>query len=47
MNKRVEALKAYLTEAKLDAMVIGSEANRSYLSGFTGSNALLDRKSVV
>ena len=38
---RIKKLQAYMTENKLDGFIIGSEANRMYLSGFTGSNAML------
>lgn len=41
MNNRVQKLQAYMKENGLDGMLIGSEANRMYLSGFTGSNAML------
>ena len=41
MNNRVQKLQVYIKENGLDAMIIGSEANRMYLSGFTGSNAML------
>ena len=41
MNKRIEQLREYMKKEKLDAVLIGSEANRKYLSGFTGSNAML------
>ncbi len=41
MNNRVQKLQTYIKENGLDAIIIGSEANRMYLSGFTGSNAML------
>ena len=41
MNNRVQKLQTYMKENGLDAMLVGSEANRMYLSGFTGSNAML------
>ena len=41
MNRRVKKLQNYMLEHKLDGFIIGSEANRMYLSGFTGSNAML------
>lgn len=37
MNLRLERLRAALRERHLDAMWIGSPANRRYLSGFSGS----------
>ncbi len=41
MNKRIQNLRNYMKVEGLDALLIGSEANRRYLSGFTGSNAML------
>ena len=41
MNRRVKKIQNYMLEHKLDGFIIGSEANRMYLSGFTGSNAML------
>lgn len=41
MNRRVKNLQAYMIEHQLEGFMIGSEANRMYLSGFTGSNAML------
>ena len=41
MNKRIQNLRDYMKAEHLDALLIGSEANRKYLSGFTGSNAML------
>lgn len=41
MNKRIQQLRELIKNEKLDAILIGSEANRRYLSGFTGSNAML------
>ena len=41
MEKRINALLQKMNELKLDAMLIGSKANRMYMSGFTGSNAML------
>lgn len=41
MNNRVMKLKDYMKTNGLDAFLVGSKANRMYLSGFTGSNAML------
>ena len=41
MNTRIIKLREYMTSHHIDAFLIGSEANRMYLSGFTGSSALL------
>lgn len=41
MNARVEKLIKKLEELELDAILIGSSANRRYLSHFAGSNAML------
>lgn len=41
MNKRIEQLREWMKKEGLDAVLVGSEANRCYLSGFTGSNAML------
>ncbi|MEG0500744.1 MAG: Xaa-Pro peptidase family protein [Cellulosilyticaceae bacterium] len=41
MNKRLEHLQNKLEELKIDAMLIGNGANRQYISGFTGSSAML------
>ena len=41
MKKRIQALLSKMKALNLDAMLIGSKANRMYLSGFTGSSALL------
>lgn len=41
MNNRIKKLQTYMIEHNLEAMIVGSEANRMYLSGFTGSNAML------
>ena len=38
---RIKKLQAYMVENQLDGFVIGSQPNRMYLSGFTGSNAML------
>ena len=51
MNNRTKKLQDYIVEQGLDGFLIGSEANRMYLSGFTGSNAMLlvtkDEKYIV
>lgn len=41
MNNRVKKLQDYIGESTVDGFLIGSEANRMYISGFTGSNAML------
>ncbi|MBU3803817.1 MAG: aminopeptidase P family protein [Candidatus Cellulosilyticum pullistercoris] len=41
MNTRIEKLREYMKTNGLNGFLIGSEANRMYLSGFTGSNAML------
>ena len=41
MNTRIEKLREYMKANDLNGFLIGSEANRMYLSGFTGSNAML------
>lgn len=41
MNNRVKKLQSYMQAHDLEGFLIGSEANRMYLSGFTGSNAML------
>lgn len=41
MKERVTALVNKMKELNLDAILIGSKANRMYLSGFTGSSAML------
>lgn len=41
MEKRIKALQTYMIEHQIEGFIIGSEANRMYLSGFTGSSAML------
>lgn len=41
MNRRIMKLREYMKTNDLNGFLIGSEANRRYLSGFTGSNAML------
>lgn len=41
MNNRIKKLQDYIVSHNLDGFLIGSEANRMYISGFTGSNAML------
>ena len=41
MNKRIDRLMTRLEDLKVDALLVASAANRRYLSGFTGSSALL------
>lgn len=41
MNKRVTALRAKLAEQGLPGMLVMQDANRVYLSGFTGSSGVL------
>lgn len=41
MEKRIQVLLSKMKALNLDAMLVGSKANRMYLSGFTGSSALL------
>ena len=41
MSNRITKLRAYMKANDLNSFLIGSEANRMYLSGFTGSNAML------
>ena len=51
MNNRMKKLQDYIISHNLDGFLIGSEANRMYMSGFTGSNAMLlitkDQKFIV
>ncbi len=51
MKNRIENLRKAIKEQNLDAMIIGSFANYRYLSGFSGSNAMLyiseDKLAVV
>ena len=51
MNNRIKKLQEYIVSQNVDGILIGSEANRMYLSGFTGSNAMLlvtkDEKYIV
>jgi Xaa-Pro aminopeptidase len=50
MESRIKRLLLKMQELKLDAMLIGSGANRKYISGFTGSSAMLyisDKKQVI
>ena len=41
MHHRVERLRDYMKKENIDGMLIASKANRRYLSGFSGSNAML------
>ncbi len=41
VKKRIATLLDQMKALNLDAMLVGSKANRMYLSGFTGSSALL------
>ncbi|WP_069998208.1 M24 family metallopeptidase [Cellulosilyticum sp. I15G10I2] len=41
MSERVQKLLLKMNDLKIDAMLIGSKSNRLYMSGFTGSNAML------
>lgn len=41
MKSRVESLRKSIKEQNLDAIIVGSFANYKYLSGFSGSNAML------
>lgn len=41
MNERIKKLQNDILEQGLDGFLVGSEANRMYLSGFTGSNGML------
>lgn len=41
MNNRVKKLQNYMLEHQIDGFMIGSQPNRMYLSGFTGSSAML------
>ena len=41
MNQRIEQLRAALEREHLDALLISSEQNRYYLSGFSGSAGFL------
>lgn len=41
MEKRIKALQNYMIEHQIEGFIISSEANRMYLSGFTGSSAML------
>lgn len=41
MEKRIKNLVDQMKALNLDAILIGSKANRMYLSGFTGSSAML------
>ena len=41
MEKRIKKLLSKMQELKIDAMLIASASNRRYMSGFTGSNAML------
>lgn len=50
MESRVKKLLLKMQELKLDAMLIGSKSNRRYISGFTGSSAMLyisEKKQVI
>ncbi|MUT66734.1 Xaa-Pro peptidase family protein [Paenibacillus sp. NEAU-GSW1] len=40
-NARVERLRKALADQGLEAIIIGSEHNRAYLSGFTGSSGIV------
>lgn len=41
MTNRIIKIQEYMKINELDGFLIGSEANRKYMSGFTGSNAML------
>lgn len=41
MQSRIEKLKEKMAELKMDSMLISNHANMRYLSGFTGSSALI------
>lgn len=41
MLERIQQLLLKMQDQNIDAMLIGSGANRRYISGFTGSNAML------
>ncbi len=41
MQSRIEKLRQIIKDKNLDAVIVGSFANRRYLSGFSGSNAML------
>lgn len=41
MNTRIKSLLTKMQELSIDAMLIGSRSNRLYISGFSGSNAML------
>lgn len=41
MNNGIKKLQDYMIKHALDGFLVGSEANRMYISGFTGSSAML------
>ncbi|MBE6022419.1 MAG: aminopeptidase P family protein [Cellulosilyticum sp.] len=41
MNNRVKKLQDYMMQHEIEGFVVGSAPNRMYLSGFTGSSAML------
>ncbi len=47
LTDRINKLRKILTEKQIDALLVSSEANRRYLSGFTGEDTMFDESAGV